>query len=377
MFKVLLLSTRATVRAVVSGNLSSGVKLGQVVIIGRPDSSGRSKGTGYVILGFAPETMRGTSGAPPIDIGERLGPPVPPTPPEPDPQYIWLGTEWDAKVRKYQTDSPAFLGSINLAGNGLTYARVLIAGDGCVYVFDAAKLLRIDAQTGAVTEIGSGYAAPNRERSGVLAFGAVWATDSTGKLWKINPTTGAVLGSIAAGGMKGLVADDDYLWATYSSGIRRINPSDLSYADFNLGMSTLTRLVDDDDHLYATNTAGSPNGSVVKVRKSDVTVVGQKTGYGDPWGITRVGPYLFSNDGALTIVKIDSGDMTELDRETAWNGGSFPSLASDDNSNVWMPGSVIGGGDNKRVKVFTAVHLTTVATLAADDATNPANMVYA
>jgi transglutaminase-like putative cysteine protease len=75
------------------------------------------------------------------------------------------------------------------------------------------------------------HIAPPAQHSGYLACGAgaLWLQDpDTSVIWKLSPTTGAVLGSIPSTYLGGIAFDGQYLWkAAYSSPtIRCIRPTD-------------------------------------------------------------------------------------------------------------------------------------------------------
>ncbi len=58
-----LIDTGFDVRAS-RGQIHMDLTIGQQVLLGRPESTGRSKNTGYVILGFPPSSAKGSSGSP-------------------------------------------------------------------------------------------------------------------------------------------------------------------------------------------------------------------------------------------------------------------------------------------------------------------------
>lgn len=288
---------------------------------------------------------------------------------------IWLGSAGDAKVRKYQPDLGQYLTSVDLSAE-LTSAQILIAGSAAIYVFDNSKLVKVDRASNAVTLIGTGYAAPDANRSGVLAFDAVWVTDAAGKLWKIDPTNGSVPGSVTGHSLYGVVADGSWIWAASrdgtTPGLRRIDPTTLAVTTFSVARGALTRLVDDGTYLYLTHQGTGTTGSVVKVLKSDGSISAEKTGYNEPRGLVRVGTAVYSNDGNATV-RIDTSTMTETHRITPWNPAQWPDFATD-GSNVWTSGQV---SSVALIQALAPANLAEVYSLATDSPTNMRNIVYA
>ena len=153
----------------------------------------------------------------------------------------------------------------------------------------------------------------------------------TKTVWKINPSTMSKVAESAnyGGAIYALAFDGTYLYAGgYAKTVWKINPSTMSKVaeSANYGGS-INALAFDGTYLYA---GGATTGTVWKINPSDMSLVAESANYGGTINALAFdGTYLYAGGVTTgTVWKINPSDMSKV-AESAYYGLSIEALAFD------------------------------------------------
>jgi transglutaminase-like putative cysteine protease/streptogramin lyase len=179
---------------------------------------------------------------------------------------------------------------------------------------------------------------PPGEHSGYLAYGAgsLWMTDAeSGKIWRLNPSTGAVQGSLDSTWGGGIAFDGENLWKALYSGptIRCIRPSDGATVREIPGVGTeQAGLAWDGTHLWIAD------GSTQRIYRLNPATGAQVSSFDSPGPISRG---LVWWNGYLYHVDSHEGTIYQLDPTTGEivsriaSPGSDPRGLAFDGASLW------------------------------------------
>jgi transglutaminase-like putative cysteine protease/streptogramin lyase len=179
---------------------------------------------------------------------------------------------------------------------------------------------------------------PPGERSGYLAYGAgsLWMTDAeSGKIWRLNPSTGAVQGSLDSTWDGGIAFDGENLWKALYSGptIRCIRPSDGTTIREIPGVGTgQAGLTWDGTHLWI---ADRSTQKIYRINPNTGAQVSSFNSPGSsPTGLVWWNGYLYHADSHEdTIYQLDSTTGEIVSRIAA--PGSGPRGLAFDGNSLW------------------------------------------
>ena len=173
-----------------------------------------------------------------------------------------------------------------------------------------------------------------------LAFDGtnIWATlPDADRIIKISRSTGAILGSYAAGPVPwGIISDGTYVWVVNNPGyLTKLSKTGVLLASYDSGGTTAGSVATDGTFLYLSH---YQSGNISKIRKTTGTIeasFASEPGIGD---VFYEGHQLWVEGmSSESVLRINTTDMTLLER-VQFPAGAVPGAIGFDGTRVWATG---------------------------------------